>query len=75
VWRRVLHACVRCGLIDHHPEPHPDGPNAPVLTPLELIDKIAALVGRPWCSAIAWDYPRFAALARPSVVEAAECAG
>ena len=31
------------------PEPRPDGPRALLLTPLELIDRVAALVLLPWC--------------------------
>jgi hypothetical protein len=34
-------------LVYHCPKPRPDGPRDLVLTPLELIDKIAALVPRP----------------------------
>ncbi len=34
-------------LVYHCPRPRPDGPRDLVLTPLELIDKIAALVPRP----------------------------
>lgn len=34
-------------LVYHCPKPRPDGPADPVLTPLELIDRIAALVPRP----------------------------
>jgi hypothetical protein len=31
-------------LLYHNPKPRPDGPSALVLTPLELIDKLAALM-------------------------------
>jgi len=34
-------------LVYHCPKPRPDGPSEWVLTPLELIDKIAALVPPP----------------------------
>ena len=34
-------------LVYHCPKPRPDGPSALVLTPLELIDRIAALVPPP----------------------------
>lgn len=34
-------------LVYHSPKPRPDGPRDPVLTPLELIDRIAALVPPP----------------------------